>query len=211
MPSPSYSSRSNEKSHILKRQFFTPFLSAIYTEIITKWFKEDWLIYRDNHKETFLTLKSDIMGHLTIQMAINKNYFINTKLPLLEQPECLLIRTEKHTKSLVSPNRIISLEHLFDKTKKKSSQGKLIAIICNSDETNSKLMFYKHSPTNHWYIFYDNQLKSSQSYSNLLSNDQQYQLETIFEENFIHPSQLSFPLTVLCNHPIIYIYLTGEN
>jgi hypothetical protein len=198
-------------SHFPERQLFTPFLSTIYTEIVTQWFKEEWLIFPDNHKETFLTLNSDIKDYLTAQMAIDNNSFVNTKLPLLNQPECLLIRTERNHKSLLLPNSIISLKPLLDT--KKSSQGKLIAIICNSLETNSKLMFYKHSPKNQWYIFYDNQFISS---SNLLSNEDQYQLESILEQNsntnFIHPSQLSFPLSTLCNHPIIYVYLiNGAN
>ena len=80
-------------------------------------------------------------------------------------------------------------------------------------------MFYKHSPKNHWYIFYNDQIKLSQLYSNILSDAQQFQLEAILEgnnrTNFIHPSQLSFPLSALCNHPITYVYLVqkinGEN
>jgi hypothetical protein len=142
-------------------------------------------------------------------MAINQNCFINTKFPLISSPECLLIRTEINNKSLLLPNSIISFEHLLAR-KNESSQGKLIAIICN--EKNSKIMFYKASSSNHWSMFDNNQIKSSRSYSYLLSNEQQLQLESILEQKkFIHPSQLSFPLSALCNHPIIFVYIVQQN
>jgi len=195
------------ENNISKDYSYLPiqFLSAIYTEFVTIWFKIKWLKFIDNHEETFLILNSDLTGYLTVQMAINKNCFVNSKLPLVYQPECLLIQTEIDNKSILLPNSIISLENLLDKTNK-NSQGKLIAIICN--EKNSKIMFYKSSSSNRWSIFYIDQINSSQSYSYILSDEQQLQFQTILEQNnFISPSQLSFPLSTLYNHPIIFIYI----
>ncbi|CAF1042298.1 unnamed protein product [Rotaria sordida] len=210
---PSSSSKSNGNSHLSIKRLFTPFLSTIYIEIDTIWFQKKWLIFNDNHKETFLILCSDISNYLTVQMAINQNCFVNSKLPLRNQPECLLIRTEINNKSLFLPNSIISFENFFDRNKN-LSQGKLIAIICESDKIKNKLMFYKHSPKNHWYILHINRIKSSQSYSNILSDDEQFQLESILKQNnhrkFIHPSELVFPLSALCYHPITYVYLVQK-
>lgn len=214
MPSVSCSAESNNNSNSPVRRLFTPFLSTIYNEIVTIWFQEKWLLFVNNHEETFLILYSDITGYLNVQMAINQNCFINSKYPLLKQPECLLIRTEKSNRSLFLPNSIISFEYYCDDGIKKTSHGKLMAIICESDKTDSKLMFYKHSSTNNWYVFYTKNSKS-QTYSNVLSNEQQFQLESILKENyhinFIHPSQLVFPLAALCNHPIIYVYTIQKN
>jgi hypothetical protein len=212
--SASYSCKLNQHSDLLLPHLCTPLLSAIYTEIVKIWFKEEWLIFADNHKETFLILKSDIIGCLTVQMAINQNFFINNKLPLLYQPECLLIRTEANNKSLFLANSSISLEHLFHRRRRpteKLSQGKLIAIICQSNEINRKLMFYKHSIRNQWYILFNASTTSSKSYSKMLSNNEQVQLESILEQNnqtiVNHSSQLPFPLSAMCNHPITYVYI----
>ncbi|CAF2720712.1 unnamed protein product [Rotaria sp. Silwood2] len=210
--SSSSSSKSNENSQVTVPRLFTSFLSAVYTEFYTVWFRKKWLIFSDNHKEIFLTLRSDISCYLTVQMAIDQNCFVNNKLPLLNQPECLLIRTEANNKSLFLPNSIISFEKFFDKNIKKFSHGKLIAILCESDKINNKLMFYKHSLTNHWYIFYNDLIKPSRSFSNILSNEEQHKLESILTENnhrkFIHPSELVLPLSSLCYHPITYIYIS---
>ncbi|CAF0727775.1 unnamed protein product [Rotaria sp. Silwood1] len=208
-----YASTSNGNSQFPIKRLFTPFLSSVYTEIDTIWFRKKWLIFSDNRKETFLTLRSDISDYLTVQMAIDQNCFINSKLPLLNQPECLLIRTEGNNKSLFLPNSIISFGNFFDRNKQ-LSQAKLIAIICESDKMKNKLMFYKHSATNHWYILNNDLINPSQSFSNILSNEEQLQLESLLKQNnhrkFIHPSELDRPLSALCYHPITYIYLVQK-
>ncbi|CAF0807601.1 unnamed protein product [Adineta steineri] len=206
----SSSSKSHENSHLISPRICTSVLSAAYTEINTIWFKEKWLTYSDNHKETFLILNSDRTKYLTVQTAINQKSFINNKLPLICRPECLLIRTQSNNKSLVLPNSTISLECLFDRKNRsdaKRFQGKLSAIICESNEINSKLMFYKDSIRNHWYVFFNDPTPLSQSYSNMLSNEEQDQLESISEENLNYSSQLHFPLNALHNHPVTYVYI----
>ncbi|CAF0753252.1 unnamed protein product [Adineta steineri] len=206
----SSSSKSHENSHLISPRICTSVLSAAYTEINTIWFKEKWLTYSDNHKETFLILDSDRTKYLTVQTAINQKSFINNKLPLICRPECLLIRTQSNNKSLVLPNSTILLEQLFDRKNRsdaKRFQGKLSAIICESNEINSKLMFYKDSIRNHWYVFFNDPTPLSQSYSNMLSNEEQDQLESISEDNLNYSSQLHFPLNALHNHPVTYVYI----
>jgi len=192
---------SNENSHL---SVLVSYLSTVYNEIVEQWCQIKWLRSFDNHQETFLILNPDLTGYLTVQIAINEKCFRNSQFPLLNQPECLLIRTENDNKSFLLPNSIISLENLLNR-KSKFTYGKLIAIICN--EQNSQIMFYKALSSNDWYIFYNNQKNSSR----LLTDEQQIQLEAILkQENQIQLSQLSFPLSSLCKHPIIFVYIVQK-
>ncbi len=199
-----------DQSHLLIPHL-PSFISTIYTELVTQWFKIKWLRFTDNHEETFLILNSDITDYLTVQTAIDQNCFVNTKSSLRDPPECVLIRTEMHSRSLLLPNSMISLEHLLDRPDG-LCLGKLIAIICN--ETTSKIMFYKACSSDRWYIFYNDQRTSSQSYSHMLSDEQQLLLESVMEQhhpqhsrNFIQPSELPYPLSALSNHPISFVYM----
>jgi len=85
-----------------------------------------------------------------------------------------------------------------------------MAILCHSNETNSKQMFYKDFQSNSWYIYYD-QSMFSHSHSNILSNEEQYQLESFIQQkNPIDLSKFTPPLSTLCNHPIVYVYIPEE-
>lgn len=214
MPAPSRTSKSSKISSLHMRSGFTSFLSNIYTEFTSFWLQENWLTFTDNHKETFLNLNRDITGCSTIQMAIDNKYFSNRQLPLLEHPECLLIRKEPTSKSLILPSANISFQTLVNKHKRASRnfcQAKLIAIICNLEEINAVIMFYKHSPKNQWYMFYNDGFEQSQSYSQRLSNEEESKLESILTQNdcatSIDLSQLPFPLSALFTGSVIYVYL----
>ncbi|UJR25548.1 hypothetical protein I4U23_006893 [Adineta vaga] len=199
------------------RRVHTPMFSAIYDEIVTVWFKIQWLIFDENHQETFLMLKSYITDCVTIQKAIDQKSFVNNKYHLHNLPECLLIRTESDSNTIFLPNSILSFDRLLHKSIRSNEyqfQGQLIAILCKLNEKDSKLMFYKHLRTNIWYTYFNNPDVSSEYHSNMLCDGEQTQLETIGEENnqrhFNHSSQLTFPLSALTIHPITYVYLTKQ-
>ena len=183
-------------------------LSAIYNEIIYQWSTEQWLEFVDNSTETYLTLKARKNETLPVQTAIDRYHLSTGRILLRIPPECLLIRTESHTKTLFVPNSILSLENLIDDTTAhRLFHYKLMAIISHSHQTNSKLMFYKDPPSNSWSIYSD-QPSSSTSALNILSEGEQQQLESFIEEiNPIDPPTLTSPLSALHNHPIIYVYM----
>jgi hypothetical protein len=212
-PSSSHSPKRDTNSPISsKKSLSCPQLDAIYSEITNEWYNEQWLTFVDNHKETYLTLDSNPTQFLTVQMAINQYNLKSGRTLLLAQPECLLIRTKSKIKTIFPPNAFISIDNLCDNhTGQKLFPYKLMAIICHSNETNSKLMFYKDFKTNSWYVFYDRSI-TLPSYSNILSHEEQYQLESVIhQENHIDLSNLITPLSALCNHPIVYVYIPEKN
>lgn len=194
--------------HLSNEHVLLPFLSSIYTEITDHWCQIDWLHFADNQHMTFLVLNPTITDYLTVQTALDDSRFITPKLPLLDQPECLLIRTEDDHRSLLSPNSIISLKRLLSPGEK-SSYGKLMAIICQ--DKNMKIMFYQAVSTDRWAVFYKDLKNSSQSSASILSDRHQRHLNTILEQeipmNLIEPTQLQYPLSALYKHPIIYVYI----
>jgi len=209
MPSSPHSSRHNTSSHSSTRKSLSyPQLFAIFNEIVNEWSKEEWLTFNDTHTETYLTLDSNKNEFLTVQMAINQRYLTSGTTSLRSQPECLLIETQTKSNTLFSPNSIISLENLCDNNiAQKSVLYKLMAIVCHSMKTNSKLMFYKDFQSNSWYIYYDQSI-SSPSHSNILSNEEQFQLESFIQpDDHIDLTQFQSPLSSLFNHPIIYVYI----
>jgi hypothetical protein len=215
MPSSSlHSSPRDTNSHLsTKHSLSFPQLFAIYTEIVTEWSQEKWLTFVDNHQETYLTLDSHTRGFLTIQMAIDQYYLTSGTNYLLSPPDCLLIRTKSRSENFFIPNSILSLENLCDTNVPHSLfQYKLMAIVCHLNESHSKIMFYKDYRSNNWYIYFD-QTISSHSHSNVLSNEQQTELETFIQqqENQIDGSKLASPLSALCNHPIIYVYIPEKS
>jgi hypothetical protein len=212
MPS-SHSPKHNNHSHITARKSLSyPQLFAIYSEIMNEWCKEQWLTFVDNRTETYLTLDSNANELITVQTSINKYQLTSGKTLICSQPECLLIQTKSKSKTIFIPNSIISLENLCDNNiTPKLCRYKLMAIICHSNETNSKLMFYKDFQSNSWYIYYDQSILSH-SHSNILSNEEQYQLESfIKQENHIDLSKFTFPLSALCHHPIVYVYIPEKS
>ncbi|CAF3423615.1 unnamed protein product [Rotaria sp. Silwood1] len=216
IPSPSHSLRPNTNTSTSTRKSLSyPELFAIYNEIVNEWFQVEWLIFVDNHKETYLTLDYNTKDYITVQMAIDQYYLKSGRTLLVFQPECLLIRTRTKSKSLFLPNSNISIHNLLENNNsQRLSRYKLLAILCDSNETNSKLMFYKDKQSNNWYVYY-NQSISSPSHSNILSNDEQYQLESFIQHNnqinHIALSKFTSPLSALFNHPIIYVYIPEKN
>jgi hypothetical protein len=218
--SSSHSPNHNTNSHTstTTKSLSYPQLFAIYNEIVNEWSKIQWLIFVDNHRKTYLTLDSNTNGFVTVQMAINQYHHTSGSMSLLSLPECLLIRTKSQTQGVFLPNSIISIENLCDKNIAQNLfKHKLMAIVCHSNETNSKLMFYKDFHSNFWYIYYDQSI-SSHSHSNILSNEERHQLELFIQEkdqiNHIDLSKFTCPLSALCNHPIVYVYIpakTNEN
>lgn len=194
--------------YLSNENLLLPFLSSIYTEITTYWCQIDWLHFADNQRMTFLVLNPTITDYLTVQTALDDNRFIIPEVPLLNQPECLLVRTEYDHQSLLSPNGIISLRRLFSPGKK-PVYGKLMAIICQN--RNMKIMFYQAMSNDHWSILYKDLTNSSQSSASNLSDKHQKQFETILDQtvpmNLIDPTQLPYPLSALYKHPIIFVYL----
>ena len=190
-------------------------LSAIYDELTKFWFQEEWLLFDEEDKKTFLILNCPASEFLTVQMAIDQHYLTSGNSSLLFQPECLLVRTKSRTASICPPNATLSLEHLVNPlTNEKRHSYHLLAIICHSAETNSKLMFYKHARSDSWYVYYDQSIVSS-SHSYLLSTEEHYQLESfIVPENssrpLNHPPFRSLPMLALYNHPIVYVYLAEQ-
>ncbi|CAF0814364.1 unnamed protein product [Rotaria sordida] len=212
MPSPAHSFKQNTKSSTsTTKNLSYPHLFAIYNEIVNEWSQIQWLIFVDNHKEIYLTLDINTKECLTVQMAINQYYLTSGRALLFSRPECLLIRTKSKSKSLVLPNSIISIDNLLENNiAQQLFRYKLLAILCDSIETNSKLMFYKDKQSNNWYVYY-NQSISIPSHSNILSNDEQIQIESFIQENnqinHINLSKFTSPLSALHNHPIIYVYI----
>lgn len=213
MPSSSYSPENHTHSRASQRKSLSyPQLFAIYNEIVNEWCKEQWITFIDNHSETYLTIEAKINEILTVQTAIDRYYLTTGELSLRSQPECLLIRTESKTETLFVPNSIISLENLFDNdSAQRLLRYKLMAIVCYSNKTNSKIMFYKDSQLNSWFIYYDQSI-SSHSHSNILSEDEQDQLQSFIEhKHHLDPSKFTSPLSSLRNHPIIYVYMPEKN
>lgn len=212
-PSFSYVSQSNRSSvESVKKILSREELYAIFDEIITVWFQEEWLFFDEEQRKTFLTLQCSTTELLTVQMAIDQSYLTSGDHSLLFEPECLLVRSKAKSKSVFFPNSTLSLENLADVDDTDQLHPyHLLAIICHSAETNSKLMFYKHARTNTWYIYYDQSIVSS-PHSNLLNADEQQQLESfIVQENSSSPLHLLpftyLPLSALHNHPVVYVYL----
>ena len=212
------SSNSYGDAQLLCRRLCTPMLASVFSEIVNIWFKERWLVFAENQQETFLILDADITGRLTVQKAIDQNSFVNTQHYLLALPDCLLFRTEPHNRSLFLPNTTISFDHLLHKKLRSndhSSRGQLVAILCKSAENSGRFMFYKHLQRNAWYIYFNDPVTSAKSYSHMLSQEEQGQLESATERNSQnhadHASQLAFPLSALTNHPITYVYLPRKS
>lgn len=206
MPSLSYVPSNDGYPSVTSRKSLSYFqLFAAYNEIVNEWCKERWLTFVDQCTETFLTLDARSNQSLTIQQAIDRYHLTSGKTLLRSLPECLLIRTESESETIFIPNASLSLEnlcptHLFLKYQ-------LMAIICHSEKTNSQLMFYRTAQMNAWFVYYDQSI-SSPAHSSRLSDDEQYQLESFIQQTHpIDPLRFSFPLSTLCNHPIIYVYL----
>ena len=195
-----------------RKSLLFPQLYAIYSEIVNRWSEEKWLTFADNQEKTYLTLDSHTTEFLTVQMAMDQYYLTSGRNSLLSPPDCLLIRTKSKSKNSFLPNSIISLENLCDNNAAQGSvQYKLMAMICHSNETHSKLMFYKDFQSDSWYIYYDQSI-SSHSHSNILSNEQQFQLESLIQQkNHIDLFKLTSPLSALSNHPIVYVYIPEKS
>ena len=213
MPSSSHPPRPDTNSQLSpKKNLSCPQLMAVYREIINEWYNEKWLTFVDNHTDTYLTLDSNRIEFLTTQMAVDRHYLKSGRTSLISPPECLLIRTKSKAKTVFSPNFILSIENLCDNHIASGSfRYKLMAIICHSNETNSKIMFYKDFPTNSWYIYYD-ETNNLPSYSNVLSTEEHYEFESVIQrDNHVDSSDLLSPLSTLCNHPIVYVYIPEKN
>jgi hypothetical protein len=206
------SSSSEHHTHSKRKSLSFPQLFAIYNEIVNEWCKEQWLTFIDHHTETYLTLDLKTNEILTVQTAIDRYYLTTGELFLHSQPECLLIRTESKTETLVIPNSIISLENIYNNDGiHRILRYKLMAIISHSNKTNSKVMFYKDSHLNSWFIYYDQSILSH-SHSSILSEEDQNQLQSYIEQkNSLNPLKFTSPLSTLCNHPIIYVYMPEKN
>ncbi|CAF2424589.1 unnamed protein product [Rotaria sp. Silwood2] len=216
MPSSLHLSKQNTNSSTsTKKSLSYPQLFAIYNEIVNEWSQVEWLIFVDNHKETYLTLYTNTKEYITVQMAISQYNLKSGTTLLVSLPECLLIRTKSKSKSLFLPNSNISIDNLLENNiSQQLFRYKLLAILCDSSETNSKLMFYKDKQSNNWYVYY-NQSILSPSHSNILSNDEQFQLESFVQQNneinHIDLSKFTSPLSALLTHPIIYVYIPEKN
>jgi hypothetical protein len=209
MPTSSHLPMTNTHSLISGRKSLSyPQLFAIHNEIVNEWCKEQWLTFVDDHTETYLTLHSQSHEFVTVQSAINQYHLTSGRTAICSLPECLLIRTESKTKTIFVPNSIISLDNLCDNHIAQSlSRYKLMAIVCHLNEIHRKAMFYKDFQSNSWYIYYD-QSTLSPSHSNILSDEEQYQLESFIQQkHHIDPSKFTAPLCALCNHPIVYVYI----
>ncbi|CAF3049260.1 unnamed protein product [Rotaria socialis] len=215
-PSGAKSLQNNDTSRKAKTKSLSyPQLSAIYNEIVNQWCREQWLLFDDDQKETYLTLDFKTRGFFTVQMAIDHFHLTSSTHLLLSQPECLLIRTQKKAKTSFLPNSSISIGNLLQNDiSQQTFRYKILAIICESHETNSKLMFYKDKQTHDWYVYYNESI-SSPSCCNMLSNEEHRQIESfIQQENQLHSNDLSNfapPLSNLYNHPIVYIYIPDKN
>ncbi|CAF0898105.1 unnamed protein product [Adineta steineri] len=211
-----HSSNYNTNSHqSTKRTLSYPQVFSIYNEIVNEWSKIQWLIFTNNHTKTYLTLDSDADEFVTVQMAIDQYQCTSITTSLISLPECLLIRTKSRTQALFLPNSIISIENLCDTDiTQRLFQYKLMAIICSSNNTNNKIMFYKDFQTNFWYIFCEQSIPLH-SYSNKLTNEEQCQLELFIQPkdqlNNIDLSKFTSSLSALSNHPIIYVYIPAKN
>ncbi|CAF3530021.1 unnamed protein product [Rotaria socialis] len=195
-PSGAKSLQNNDTSRKAKTKSLSyPQLSAIYNEIVNQWCREQWLLFDDDQKETYLTLDFKTRGFFTVQMAID-HFHLTTKTSFL-------------------PNSSISIGNLLQNDiSQQTFRYKILAIICESHETNSKLMFYKDKQTHDWYVYYNESI-SSPSCCNMLSNEEHRQIESfIQQENQLHSNDLSNfapPLSNLYNHPIVYIYIPDKN
>ena len=148
---------------------------------------------------------------ISVQMAIDQHCLKTGTSSLIAKPECLLIRTRSNTKTLILPNSFISIDNLIDnRFNEESCKYKLLAIVCETDETNTAFMFYKDKHLNHWHVYYD-QSAVSPAYCNILSNKEQCQLESLIHDNshinYIDVSEFTPPLSFLQNHPIFYVYI----
>ena len=189
-------------------------LFATYNEIQTVWFQEEWLSFTNQDTRTYLTLNCRDYDSLTLQTAIDQRLFTVGNQSLLYQPECLILRTTSKTTATVLPNVAVSVDALCHRHAPRTfSSYRLMAMICHSNETGSQVMFYKHFPTNLWYVFYDQSIHCP-AYSNILSDHEQTQLEAFL----VSPQSTrtrrmaqftSLPLSLLHNHPTIFVYL-GE-
>ena len=190
-------------------------LSPIYEEIVHKWSKIAWLHFADNHTKTYLTLYCDTAETIPVQLAINQYQQTSASTALLSLPECLLIRTKSTTRALFFPNSILSIDNLCDQSiAQRSVQYRLLAIVCHSNETHSKTMFYKDFQSDCWYVCYDRST-SLPPHSNRLSDEEQNQLAMFIQPrdqlNQLDPSTWGSSLSNLCNHPIVYVYLKEAN
>ena len=195
-----------------KRRVSFQQLFATYNEIQTVWFQEEWLCFTNQDTRTYLTLNCRDDDSLTLQNAIDQRVFTTGNQSLLYQPECLILRTKSKSTATILPNAELSVDALCDRQAPRIfTSYKLMAIICHSAETESQVMFYKHFPTNLWYVFYD-QSVHCHSYSNILSDHEQNQLESFLLPNqSTRPRRMtqftSLPLSLLHNHPTIFVYL----
>lgn len=207
MPSSSFYVPENRRysSGTSRKSLSCQHLSAAYDEIVNQWCKERWLTFVDQSTKTFLTLDSRSNDSLTIQQAIDRYQLTTGNSFLRSLPECLLIRAKSKSETIFIPNSIVSLENLC--TVDQLLRYQLIAIVCQLNEPNNKLMFYRTSQINSWFVYYD-QPVGSHPQSNRLTDDEQYQLESFIQQTHsIDPFEFTCPLSALCNHPIIYVYM----
>ena len=196
-----------------KRTLSFPQLFAIYNEITGEWFRSTWLTFTDNHQETYLTLDTEASEFSTLQTAIDE-YRLGPRGPPTALPECLLLRTKSRTKTVFAPNASLSLASLMDQMNARSiDHYRLLAMVSHSDESNSKIMFYRDLPSNAWYVFYERSA-ACDAHSSRLSDELQNRLESFIPKqhrsiDFDLSLLMDSPLSVLCNHPIVYVYL-GE-
>lgn len=210
MPSSSYVPSNDVYSSTTPRKSLSYFqLFAAYNEIVNEWCKERWITFVDQCSETFLTLDATSNSSLTIQHAIDRYHLTSGKTLLRSLPECLLIRADSKNETVFIPNAFLSLENLC--STQHLLRYQLRAIICHSERTNSKLMFYRTAQINTWFVHHDQSISSS-AHSSRLSDDEQYQLESFIQQTYpVDPWKFSFPLSTLCNHPIIYVYLPEKS
>ena len=206
VPSPFYPPENHTYSSISSRKSLSyQQLSAVYDEIVNQWCKERWLTFVDESTKTFLTLDSRSNGSITIQRAIDRHHLTTGNTSLRSLPECLLIRTKSKNETVFVPNSTLSLENLC--AVHQCLRYQLMAIICHSNETNSKLMFYRSPQINSWFVYYDQPIPSH-SHSSRLSDDEQDQLESFIQQaHSMDPFEFPSPLSALCNHPITYVYM----
>ena len=199
-----------------KRTLSFPQLFAIHNEITGEWFQTKWLTFSDNHQETFLGLNTGASEFSTLQAAIDE-YHPGPRGPLTALPECLLLRTKSNAKTVFAPNATLSLDSLMGHTHAQSTDHyKLLAMVGHSDtssSSSSKVMFYRDLPSNAWFVFYERSA-ACDAHSNRLSDELQDKLESFIPKQHrsidFDPSVLmNSPLSVLCNHPMVYVYL-GE-
>ncbi|CAF0787532.1 unnamed protein product [Adineta ricciae] len=211
----SHTAHTTNSHESVKRTLSHPQLSTIYNEIANEWSKIQWLTFTDSRTKTYLTLFSDSAELVTIETAIQQYQPTSASTVLLSLPECLLIRTNSKTRAVFLPNSTLSIENLCDKdVDQHVFVYKLLAILCHSNETNSQIMFYKNLQFNCWYIYYD-QCKATNSHSNLLSNEEQIQMDLFVQStgdsNQIDLTKFSSSLSNLFNHPIVFVYLPEKH